>query len=119
MATTTDDKGEVKLLPANDLAAIYDTNTHILYLYARGTYVTPALTSFARQTWIGGRKFAFEGFYTHSPGPDDKPTENQFAEDFHIEVPESLKDVIIVTADPKGGKIENRVRILRVPVPPQ
>lgn len=109
MATTTDDKGEVKLLPADCLFAIYDINTHVLYLAARGTYVTPTLTGFARQTWMGGIRYAFEGFYDKL---DDKPkqTENEFAEEFPIDLAESIAYVLIVTAD--GIK---SVKILRVP----
>jgi hypothetical protein len=109
MATTTDDKGQVKLLPADCLFAIYDINTHILYLAARGTYVTPTLTSFARQTWIGGIKFAFEGFYDNDDKP--KPTENEFAEEFRIYLANTVTHVLIDTAD--GIK---SVKILRVPL---
>ena len=110
MATTTDDKGQVKLLPADCLFAIYDINTHILYLAARGSYFPPTLTSFARQTWIGGIKYAFEGFYDNL---DDKPipTEIEFAEEFSINLPEKINEVHIVTAD--GTKT---VKILRVPL---
>jgi hypothetical protein len=114
MATSTDNKGTAELLPADDLAAIYDTNTQILYLYARGTYAKPALTSFVREFWLGALKFAFKGFYTDSPGPTDKPkpTEQQFAEEFHIKLPERSADIIIATAESKDGK---KVPILLVP----
>src|SRR5436190_17599480 len=96
MATTTDDKGEWKLLPADCLFAIYDINTHILYLAARGTYDTPKLTRFARLPWTGGIKFAFEGFYDNW---DDKPTVNEFAEEFLNNLSDRITDAIIVTAD--------------------
>jgi hypothetical protein len=109
MATTTDDKGEVKLLPADCLFAIYDISYHVLYLAARGTYVTPTLTSFVRKTWFGGIKFAFEGFYKLDD--NSKPTENEFAEEFRINLADRVTEVLIDTAD--GTK---SVKILRVPV---
>jgi hypothetical protein len=114
MATSADNKGKDELLPTDDLAAIYDTNTQILYLYARGTYVTPALTSFVREFWIGALKFAFKGFYTDSPDPTDKPkpTEHQFVEEFHIKLPERSADIIIATEESPDGK---KVPILPVP----
>jgi hypothetical protein len=110
MATTTDDKGHVKLLPADCLFAIYDINTHILYLAARGIYDTPTLTSFARQTFVPGLKYAFEGFYINL---DDKskPTEHQFAEKIPIDLESKITQVLIVTAD--GIKT---VDIFRVPL---
>jgi hypothetical protein len=104
MATLTDNKGKVELLPADDLVVIYDSETNSLYLYARGIYVTPALTTFARKTWFGGLKFAFEGFYTDSPDPADKPkpTEHQFVEKFHIKP--IGNEVTIITKNWPDGK---------------
>jgi hypothetical protein len=105
---------QVKPLPADSLYAIYDINTHILYLVARGTYVTPTLTSFARRTWLGDIKYAFEGFYDNAgDNADDKskPTENQFAEGFGIILADIITHILIVTAD----GIET-VDILRVPL---
>jgi hypothetical protein len=112
MATPTDNKPlRRELLPADDLVAIYDIDT-TLYLYARGTYVTPALTAFIREIWLGPPKYAFYGYYPASSDLADKPkpTEHQFAEKFPFK---SIGDeVIIVTANWPDGK---PVKIVRVP----
>jgi hypothetical protein len=114
MATTTDDKVlRRELLPADDLVAIYDIDTSTLYLYARGTYVTPTLTAFIREIWLGPLKYGFYGFYTASSDLADKPkpTEHQFAEKFPVRPPPD--EVIIVTknSEPKGKVI----KVVRVP----
>jgi hypothetical protein len=110
MATTTDDKElRRELLPADDLVAIYDDNTSTLYLYARGTYVTPTLTAFIRERWFGTPKYGFYGFYPASSDLADKPkpTEHQFAEKFYIKP--RPDEVIIVTKnwpEPEGKPIK-------------
>ena len=108
MATTTDDKGEFKLLPVDCLFAIYDINTHILYLAARGTYDTPTLTRFARQVWFNSIKFAFESFYNNF---DNKLIINKFAKEFLINLLNKITDAIIIIVDNTKS-----VKILRVPL---
>ena len=122
MATGTngDDKGKEVLLPADELAAIYDDDTKLLYLYASGKYPTPALTSFNRRLLLGGLKYAFEGSYTN--GKESVTAEEQhFAEKFPINLNDDKfrpKTVTIVISGGPGIAPQNKeVDIVYVPVP--
>jgi hypothetical protein len=119
MATPADGdvKGETKFLPADDLAAIYDTGTKMLYMYARGKYVKPAVTSFVRQPFPGGLKFFFQGFYPGEESEGTAPEEYQFAEGFAIDLTGPHfhpKVAFVLTEDPAIQP--TRVDILYLPI---
>lgn len=118
MTTATDDKGVNKRLPADDVAAIYDTETRYLYLYARGTWTPPSLIKFVPQFMPPfNQVYALEGWYTEKGGPVIEPSEHQFAERFGpMTLPPWFKTVTILTAN---SPPQVTVDILHVPVPPQ
>jgi len=111
MTTAADDKETAVRLPADDLAAIYDIETHYLYLYARGTWATPSQIKFIPLfTPPFNQVYAFEGYYD---GPVVKPEEHQFAERFGPTIlPPWFKTIIILTANSRVT-----VDILFVPTP--
>jgi hypothetical protein len=113
MTTVAEDKGTVTRLPADDLAAIYDIETHYLYLYARGTWATPSQIKFVPiLTPPFNQVYALEGYYD---GPIVKPEEHQFVERFGpINLPPWFKTVIIWRAN---SPPEVTVDILHVPTP--
>lgn len=116
MTTAADDIGVAKRLPADDLAAIYDTETHYLYLYARGTWAPPSQIKFVPQFMPPfNQVYALEGYYVEKGGPVIKPSEHQFAERFGpVNLPPWFKTLSILTAN---SPPEVKVNILFVPMP--
>lgn len=116
MATAADDEGVAKRLATDDLAAIYDTETRYLYLYARGTWAPPSQIKFVPLFMPPfNQVFALEGYYDEKGGPVIKPSEHQFVERFGpMNLPPWFKGVTIITAN---SPPEVQVSITHVPVP--
>ena len=96
---------DAKLLPADEVGAIYDRDSKALYLYAQGKYTTPTLAVFHRLPWVGQLKYAFEGYYT-----DDKDEslegEHAFGEKIAIDLSGEhpiATEVLFVVAGEKPG----------------
>jgi hypothetical protein len=115
----TTDSGKAVALPADTLSAIYDHETKFLYLYASGKYPQPALTAFKRETWLGGLKFTFEGYY-----PDDVKPEtagvNNYAQKlaFDFGQPGFNKDSVLIVVAGEHEGTENQTKKVPIVVVP-
>lgn len=118
MSTTANTTSDV-ILPANKLAAIYDIDTKLLYLYASGHYPSTTLLTFKRdEKFVGGLRYIFEGLFAQ----DNDTAENvdkEFAEKFEINMDEHFNyDTVIITVSGGHGReaIDKEVKILKVPM---
>jgi hypothetical protein len=99
--------GFLGLVPADQVTALYLVETHTLRLQAAGT--VPVVTNgilFNRQVWMGGPKFALEGW----TGPLTGETERYNVEfEFTIQLPDPAlpsDSLIVVTANhPEGLEV--------------
>lgn len=107
------------LLPADTLAAVYDTESKTLYLYAKGKFPNQSLIKFKRdEEFVGGLKYFFEGVeVSHQSDTED---EHQFAQKFDISLDdEHFHNTSLVVTVSGGHGIapqDKTVEILKVPI---
>lgn len=90
-------------IPAKEVAAVYDNDSQLLYLWATGNFSSPILAKFQRdEEWVGGLKFNL--IATFVPGKLGPEAEGYVADKFEMIQSEHFPNNVVLVEAANGRR---------------